>query len=48
MNISRFTDVAMLLKRRIEYFVALPMGTLDQLSLGNELHEIGHGELQST
>ena len=43
-----FHDVAMLLKRRIEFFVALPIDKLGQLSLRKELQDIGDSVLEST
>lgn len=38
----KFRDAALLLKRRIELFLSLPMSTLDRLSLQNELKRIGN------
>jgi arsenate reductase len=37
----KFRDVAMVLKRRIELFLSLPIASLDKLSLQNELKAIG-------
>ena len=36
-----FRDTAMMLRRRIELMLALPMAALDRLSLQHELREIG-------
>ncbi len=38
---AAFHDAAVLLKRRIELFLALPLHTLDRLALSNKLREIG-------
>ena len=38
----KFATVADILKRRIELFVNLPIGTLDRLRLQQRLREIGH------
>jgi arsenate reductase len=36
-----FWDVAMMLKRRIDLMLALPIGSLDRLALQREVREIG-------
>lgn len=36
-----FQDAAVIIKRRIELFLSLPMASLDALSMQRELHDIG-------
>jgi arsenate reductase (thioredoxin) len=38
---QRFWDTALVLKRRIELMLALPLASLDSLSLQRELRDIG-------
>ena len=40
-KISAFREAFRMLERRIELFTALPIASLDRLTLGNKVHEIG-------
>jgi arsenate reductase len=40
-KISAFREAFRMLERRIELFTALPIASLDRLTLGNKAHEIG-------
>lgn len=40
-KIGAFREAVRMLERRIELFTALPIASLDRLTLGNKAHEIG-------
>ena len=42
-----FRDTAMMLRRRIELFIALPAASLDRMSLKAKLDEIGKAEARA-
>jgi len=41
---QKFRDVALILRRRIEQFLRLPLATLDRMTMQAKLKEIGQGE----
>ena len=41
---QKFRDVALILRRRIEQFLSLPLATLDRMTMQAKLKEIGQGE----
>jgi arsenate reductase len=41
---SAFREAFRMLERRIEMFTSLPIASLDQLSLGNKVREIGKSQ----
>jgi arsenate reductase len=43
-NTRHFNDAALILKRRIDLMLALPLERLDAMSLQHELHEIGKAQ----
>ena len=45
-KLMAFHDAAVLLKRRIELFLSLPLRKFDKLSLGRELRDIGKAGLE--
>jgi len=40
-KVSAFREALRILERRIELFTALPIASLEELSLGNKVREIG-------
>ena len=40
---QKFHEVALMLRRRIEQFLRLPLATLDSMTMQAKLHEIGQG-----